>query len=111
MSLDKELLELLINSKKTYDNYIINGKTFLYAKKIKLVNQKVLNLIKKLNFEKDNELKKPSIDLKKHIEDWVIIWDKEKLIRNPKDNDVFIFTGYNKYPKDLELLLINRLNN
>ena len=80
-------------------------------KKIKLVNQKVLNLIKKLNFEKDNELKKSSIDLKKHIEDWVIIWDKEKLIRNPKDNDVFIFTGYNKYPKDLELLLINRLNN
>tara|TARA_B110000114_G_scaffold82982_1_gene87763 strand:+ start:180 stop:515 length:336 start_codon:yes stop_codon:yes gene_type:complete len=111
MSLNKELLELLRNSKKTYDNYIINGKTFLYAKKIKLVNQKVLNLIKKLNFEKDNELKKPSIDLKKHIEDWVIIWDREKLIRNPKDNDVFIFTGYKKYPKDLELLLINRLNN
>ena len=52
MSLNKELLELLRNSKKTYDNYIINGKTFLYAKKIKLVNQKVLNLIKKLNFEK-----------------------------------------------------------
>ena len=68
MSLDKELLELLRNSKKTYDNYIINGKTFLYAKKIKLVNQKVLNLIKKLNFEKDNELKRPAIDLKKHIE-------------------------------------------
>ena len=111
MSLNKELLELLKNSKKTYDNYIINGKTFLYAKKIKFVNQKVLNLIKKLNFEKDNELKKPSIDLKKHIEDWVIIWDKEKLIRNPKDNDVFIFTGYKKYPKDLELLLINCLNN
>ena len=111
MSLDKELLELLINSKKTYDNYIINGKTFLYAKKLRLANQEILNLIRKLDFEKDNELKKPSIDLKKHIEDWVIIWDKEKLIRNPKDNDVFIFTGYKKYPKDLELLLINRLNN
>ena len=111
MSLDKELLELLINSKKTYDNYIINGKTFLYAKKLRLVNQEILNFFKKNNFEKDNELKKPAIDLKKHIEDWVIIWDREKLIRNPKDNDVFIFTGYKKYPKDLELLLINCLNN
>ena len=108
MSLDKELLELLINSKKTYDNYIINGKTFLYAKKLRLVNQEILNLIRKLDFEKDNELKKPAIDLKKHIEDWVIIWDGKKLISNPEDNDVFIFTGYRKYPKDLELLLINR---
>ena len=108
MSLNKELLELLRNSKKTYDNYIVNGKTFLYAKKLRLVNQEILNLIKKLNFEKDNELKKPAIDLKKHIEDWAIIWDREKSIRNPEDNDVFIFTSYKKYPKDLELLLINR---
>ena len=108
MSLNKELLELLRNSKKTYDNYIMSGKTFLYAKKLRLVNQEILNLIKKLNFKKDNELKNPSIDLKKHIEDWVIIWDREKLIRNPEDNDVFIFTGYRKYPKDLELLLISR---
>ena len=108
MSLDKELLKLLRNSKKTYDNYIVNGKIFLYAKKLRLVNQEILNFFKKNNFEKDNELKKPAIDLKKHIEDWVIIWDREKLIRNPKDNDVFIFTGYRKYPKNLELLLINR---
>ena len=108
MSLNKELLKLLRNSKKTYDNYIVNGKIFLYAKKLRLVNQEILNFFKKNNFEKDNELKKPAIDLKKHIEDWVIIWDREKLIRNPKDNDVFIFTGYRKYSKDLELLLINR---
>ncbi|MDB9807732.1 hypothetical protein OAB83_00220 [Candidatus Pelagibacter sp.] len=106
--MEKELLALLINSKKTYDNYIINGKIFLYAKKLRLINQKILNLIKKLNFEKNNKLKKPTIDLKKHIEDWAIIWDREKSIRNPEDNDVFIFTSYKKYPKDLELLLINR---
>ena len=106
--MNKELLKLLRNSKKTYDNYIVNGKIFLYAKKLRLVNQEILNFFKKNNFEKDNELKKPAIDLKKHIEDWVIIWDREKLIRNPKDNDVFIFTGYRKYPKNLELLLINR---
>ena len=106
--MEKELLALLINSKKTYGNYIINGKIFLYAKKLRLINQKILNLIKKLNFEKNNKLKKPTIDLKKHIEDWAIIWDREKSIRNPEDNDVFIFTSYKKYPKDLELLLINR---
>ena len=106
--MEKELLELLRDSKKIYDNYIINGKAFLYAKKLRLINQKILNLIKKLNFDKDNELKKPAIYLKKHIEDWAIIWDREKSIRNPKDKDVFIFNGYKKYPKDLELLLINR---
>ena len=108
MSLNKELLELLRNSKKTYDNYIINGKTFLYAKNLRLINGQILNLIKKLHLEKSNELKKPFFDLRQHIEEWVIIWDKEQLIKKPEDNDVFIFNGYKKYPKNLELLLISR---
>ena len=107
--MEKKLLKLLKKSKKIYNSYIANGKIFLYAKKLRLENQKILNLVKKLNFKEDDELKKPIIELKKHLEDWAIIWDMEKLTRNPKDNDIFIFNGYKKYPKDLELLLINRL--
>ena len=106
--MEKELLKLLRSSKTAHDNYIINGKNFKYAKNLRLLNEQILELIKKFNFEKDDELNKPSIELKKHIENWAIIWDREQSIRNPKDNDVFIFTGYKKYPKDLELLLISR---
>tara|TARA_B100000780_G_scaffold202383_1_gene143558 strand:- start:76 stop:420 length:345 start_codon:yes stop_codon:yes gene_type:complete len=107
--LQKELLELLRNSKNIYDNYIFNGRIFLYAKNLRLVNGQILSLLKKTNFEKKSELEKPSFALKKHIEEWIIIWDKEKLTQNPQDNDVFIFNGYKKYPKDLELLLISRI--
>tara|TARA_B100000780_G_scaffold178845_1_gene125393 strand:- start:350 stop:676 length:327 start_codon:yes stop_codon:yes gene_type:complete len=106
--LQEELLQLLKSSKKTYDDYILNGKTFLYAKSLRLINGQILDLIKKLNFEKNNELKKPFFALKQHIEEWIIIWDKEQFEKKPEDNDVFIFNGYKKYPKDLELLLISR---
>tara|TARA_B100000787_G_C15990708_1_gene205680 strand:- start:207 stop:533 length:327 start_codon:yes stop_codon:yes gene_type:complete len=106
--LQEELLQLLKSSKKTYDDYILNGKIFLYAKSLRLINGQILDLIKKLNFEKNNELKKPFFALKQHIEEWIVIWDKEQLEKKPEDNDVFIFNGYKKYPKDLELLLISR---
>ena len=106
--MQEELLQLLKSSKKTYDDYILNGKIFLYAKSLRLINGQILDLIKKLNFEKNNELKKPFFALKQHIEEWIIIWDKEQFEKKPEDNDVFIFNGYKKYPKDLELLLISR---
>ena len=106
--MQEKLLKLLKSSKKIYDDYILNGKTFLYAKNLRLINGQILNLIKKPHLEKSNELKKPFFDLRQHIEEWVIIWDKEQLIKKPEDNDVFIFNGYKKYPKNLELLLISR---
>ena len=99
------------SSKKVYNQYNHNGKTFLYSKKLRVVNKQILNLITSDNLVKNKKLKKPFLDLKKHLEEWINSWDKEKDIRTPKDNDTFIFTGYKKYPKDLELLLIKSAKN
>ena len=82
---------------------------FFYAKKLRQVNKQILDLIEKSNFTKDKKIKKPVLSLKKHIEEWIILWDKEKIARKPNNKDVFIFVGYTKFPKDLEAFLISSL--
>ena len=101
----KKIIDLLIEAKKIHNNYINFGKTFLYAKKLRSINDQILTCVKKLDFDKNKELEKPLLDLKEHIEDWIIVWDREQSIQKPKDNDVFIFYSPKRYPKDLELVL------
>ena len=103
----KKIIDLLIESKKTHNDYIEFGKIFLYAKKLRSINEQILTCVKKLDFNSNKELEIPSLDLKEHIEDWISIWDKEQTIRKPRNNDVFIFYSSKRYPKELELLLIN----
>jgi len=105
----KKLLYLLDNSKKIYDLYILNGQIFLYAKKLRKINKKILDLIEKPNFVKDQKIKKPLLSLKKHIKEWIILWDKEQVARKPNNKDVFIFAGYTRFPKGLESFLISTL--
>ena len=89
--------------------YMLNDNIFFYAKKLRQVNKQILDLIEKSNFTKDKKIKKPVLSLKKHIEEWIILWDKEKIARKPNNKDVFIFVGYTKFPKDLETFLISSL--
>ena len=94
------------HSKKNYNEYISNGKIFFYTKKLRIINADILDLIMNQNFEEYEKLKKPLLNLRKHLEEWIFLWDKEQNIRNPDDNDEFIFTSCKKYPKNLEELLI-----
>ena len=103
----KKIINLLIKSKKAHNDYIRFGKTFLYAKKLRSINEQILTCVKKLDFNSNKEIEKPSLDLKEHIEDWISIWDKEQSIKKPKNNDVFTFYSTKRYPKELELLLLN----
>ena len=105
----EKITNLLIKAKKTHDDYTNFGKTFLYAKKLRSINDKILNCVRKLDFGLNEELEKPSQDLKEHIQDWISVWDKEQSIQKPKDNDVFIFYSPKRYPKDLELPLNNHI--
>ena len=42
-----------------------------------------------------------------HLEEWIIIWNQNEKYIKPKNDDVFTFDGYKKYPKELDKLLIN----
>ena len=89
--------------------YMMNGNIFLYSKKLRQINKQILDLIEKSNFTKNQKIKKPLLNLKKHIEEWIILWDKEQIVRKPNNKDVFIFSGYAKFPKGLESFLISTL--
>ncbi len=101
----KKLFLLLNKSKKTHTDYISNGKIFFYTKKLIIINKKILVLIKSINFEQEKELKCLSLELKEHLEEWIINWNKQRKIKNPDNNDVFIFTGYKTFPKNLDKVL------
>ena len=105
----KTLLLLLDEVKNIHENYISNGKIFLHTIELRDINEKILVLIKEAKLQGDKELKDSSLDLIEHLEQWISIWDRERGIRRPDDNDEFIFNGYKKYPKKIENLLIRHL--
>ena len=105
--MSKELLQLLNISKKKYKAYIDNGKTFYHAKELKLINIKILALIQNQNYNENIKLQETILHLMQHIEEWILIWNQKEKYKKPKNDDVFTFDGYKKYPKELDKLLIN----
>ena len=102
----QKLLSYLEQVKKIHEKYICNGKIFIYAIELRNINEKILVLIKTINLEGNEELKRSSLNLIEHLDEWISIWEKEKNIRTPSNDDVFIFNGYRKFPKNFENLLI-----
>ena len=103
------MLSLLDSSKKIYKNYLSSGHKFLYAKELRSINEQVLNLINNQKVQRDKVLESALQNLKKHLEEWIYIWDKEKNTRSLNDSNEFIFCGYKTYPKYLDQLLISYL--
>jgi hypothetical protein len=105
----QKLLSYLDHAKKIHEKYISNGQIFIHTIELRGVNEKILVLIKELKLKEDEELKNSSLDLIEHLNRWISIWDKEKNIRKPNDDDKFIFNNYKKYPKNFEILLTQYL--
>ena len=102
----KGLINLLNHSKKTYTEYHSNNGQYIFAKKLRVINEEIFIQAKKLKNIKDEDIKKAILDLKKHLEQWMILWDKANNKRRFKNNEEFTFIGYKTYPKRLDALLI-----
>jgi len=102
----QKLLFYLDKVKKIHEKYMSNGKVFIDTIELRKINEKILVLIKEINLQDNKELKSSSLDLIEHLVEWISIWDKEKNIRTPNNDDEFIFNGYKKYPINFENLLI-----
>ena len=102
----QKLLSHLDQVKKIHKKYMSNGKIFIHTIELRKINDKILLLTKEINLQDNEELKNSSLDLIKHLDGWISIWEKERNIRTPSNDDEFIFNGYKKYPKNFENLLI-----
>ena len=104
----QKLLFYLDKVKKIHEKYMSNGKVFIDTIELRKINEKILVLIKEINLQDNKELKSSSLDLIEHLVEWISIWDKEKNIRTPSNDNEFIFNVYKKYPKNFEKLLIQQ---
>jgi len=95
-----ELVMLLNKSKNSYSNFHSNGQTYKLAKKIREDNLAILCFIKSL--ENNQSIKAEILLLKAHIIDWLDAWNKHKLKGNYKEDDIFIFNDYKKFPHSVE---------
>ena len=102
----QKLLSYLDQVRKIHEKYMSNGKIFIHTIELRKINDKILVLIKEINLQDNEELKSSSLDLIEHLDEWISVWDMEKNIRTPGNDDEFIFNGYKKYPKNFENLLI-----
>ena len=90
-----------------YEKYIQNGKKFIYSKKIRSVNQNMYDLLKSNMAVDDLELSVIIVDLIEHLEQWIWMWENKKKVLSPDNNDIFFFSGYKKFPKNFENILIS----
>lgn len=96
------VLSLLKESHEEYKKYISHGKKFVYTKKIRSINQEIYDLLKSYTVPNSPALAKVIKDVIEHLEQWIPLWDSEKNNLLPNDNDVFVFGGYKRYPKNFE---------
>ena len=83
----QKLLFYLDKVKKIHEKYMSHGKVFIDTIELRKINEKILILIKEINLQDNKELKSSSLDLIEHLVEWISIWDKEKNIRTPSNDD------------------------
>ena len=101
----RKIFLLLNEAQFEYQKYILNGKKFTHAKKLKEINKKILIISKDFKIEGNKELKKSFLDLLEHLNEWSLKWEIENTIQMPSNDDEFIFDGYKKFPRKISSLL------
>ncbi|MDU9021010.1 hypothetical protein [Pseudomonas corrugata] len=91
---------LLMRGYEAYQNYQANGKTFLFAKIIKVNNEAILNLVLSNCHLLPQEQQKDLIKLVSHLDVWTCQCDDLYERINPGLTDTFIFDTVVNFPKE-----------
>ena len=94
-----EVYTQLKQSEDVYKKYLTNGKTFLYAKKLKSHNLKIKDLLMINSCLLSDMLHKDSILLIAHYNSWLEKWDELEQKLKPEPSDEFIFENSHTFPK------------
>ena len=101
-------LEFLLEySAKIYNQYILNGKTYLHAKILKQINEDIRTFLianaSNFNDEKRNAI----MDLIYHIDIWRCLWQEYYDIQTPKLGEKFAFDNDVNFPHDSLKKILN----
>jgi hypothetical protein len=96
---------LMHDSLKAYNNYMQNGKTFLYAKELLIYNSSMMDLLTGNSDLLPDDLKAAAAALIEHYTIWRNKWDELEKEICPGPGDVFVFENRHVFPKWSALLL------
>ena len=98
MSFLGPLMILLKRGNATYQSYLANGKTFLYAKILKDNNERIRTLILEKSHLLPLEYQDYAIDLVAHIDVWHALWMDLSDRRSYQLTDEFVFENKVRFP-------------
>jgi hypothetical protein len=91
---------ILKRSEQAYKEYLLAGKTFMYARILRRYNKKLRSLLIKEGHSLPSYLQKDALELIAHYDIWIEKWDMLQLQLNPKPDDLFVFPNEVTFPKD-----------
>lgn len=95
-----QLYMQLERSKNAYKEYLQGGKTFMFAKILRLYNGKIRDLVLEKGYLLPGNLQKDALELVSHYDIWMQKWDELKATLDPSPDDEFVFPNSFTFPKE-----------
>jgi hypothetical protein len=89
----------LERSKTAYREYLEGGKTFLFAKILKIYNEKIRELLLEKGWLLSGSLQKDALALVSHYDIWLQKWNNLYEHLGPQPEDEFVFPNEFIFPK------------
>jgi hypothetical protein len=95
--------QLYINLKRSetaYKEYLQGGKTFRFAKILRVYNEKIRELILQKGYLLSGQLQEDGLAMVSHYDVWMQKWDELKERISPSPDDEFAFPNDVTFPKE-----------
>lgn len=89
-----------------YQDYIANGKTFLWASSLKRINAGALSLLRTKAYLLPEQSLDDALALIRHYDAWLTSWNDFADRMAPALSDPFVFANDVRYPREAEANLI-----
>lgn len=95
--------ELYMNLKRSgtaHQEYLQGGKTFMFARILRMYNEKIRELVMKKGYLLPGDLQKDALLLVSHYDVWMQKWDDLRSRLDPSPDDEFVFPNSITFPRE-----------
>lgn len=90
------------SARTAYQDYLANGRSFLWASSLRRINSAARSLLLAKGYLLPAELQDDAAALVRHYDVWLTLWDDLAERTIPALNDPFVFENSVTYPRDAE---------
>ncbi|WP_114954916.1 hypothetical protein [Sphingosinicella terrae] len=92
-------------ARAAYQDYLANGRTWLWACSLRRINKAVCSLLMAKGYLLPDEMQDAATGLVRHFNVWLTLWDDLADRTKPAPGDPFVFENEVTYPRDAEARL------